>query len=318
MAHEPDAAGEKLLSALLTAGSEGATRQAAARPQAAVLAAFVVLVLRHGILIDDTNFVGAHYRSRLIDRVRESSPPREMVPALRERFLSLVQQERLEEAGAQGETLTVAVARTILADQGFLPAGKHELAPAVESLFGSAMADAVRTGLLRQVADKSSGIRWARRLWDWYQDCFEHAPHLREGLRIVTAGLVEFEHVASDLCAELLQPTSWRVASSERSLRLESEGASLLVETKSVKGNAPAALLEKAASSGCEVVILNARRSLPVLQRPPLPDALREEARKRKIHLVDSGDLLRLHNRTHVSDVGPEEVLATLLPPWRL
>lgn len=281
---------------------------------------FVHLVLRHGILIDDNNFAGALYRSRLLDRVRESAPPRDMVHAFRERFLSLLQQNRLEEAREQAESLTVAAARTVLADQGFLPAAKHDLAAAVETLFGSGVADVIRVGLSSELQDRRSGVRWARGLWDWYQNYFQHAPHLREGLQIVTAGLVGFEQVVSGICAELLEGTPWRVGDSRgrEDFRFETEVVSILVETKSVKGPAPADLLAKAGTLGCEVVILNARRSLPILERPPIPTELKEKARDRHIHLVDSADLLRLHNRMHVADARREEALATLLPTWRL
>jgi len=233
---------------------------------------------------------------------------------LRNRFFSALDTD-VSEAREHLDSLGQTIARSIMQRLGEAVAGKDELRSALRAYFGDTLATALEPSTVD--AGRKELVALHRRLSECYDRFTESAEHLEHTTGALLHGQpAEFEAAASEVLAELLganavsHPDRRDQEGGDLMLRLPKQ-PDRVVEAKSVTGAAHYAHLahvleqvkkyeEVTGRPARGMLLINALRDVPLLERPPLSARLTEEAEELSVHILTAERLVQAHHILHL------------------
>ncbi len=282
---------------------------------------FAVNAIRYGLLLLDRGAAQHFYTMPLRPPSGHFFRQKALtIERLRGRFFSALDTD-VAEAREHLDSLAQTMARSIMQRFGESLAGKDELRKALAAYFGGTLAETFDPPTGRAGTRELVGLH--RRLSECYGRITENAQHLEHTTAALLHGQpAEFEAAVSEVLAEILgpkaikQPRGHDHGMGDIWLQMPKH-PDLIAAMKSVAGRAHHSHLaqtlecvaryeETTGRPARAVLLINALRDVPMLERPPLTSKLVEEAEELSVHILTAERLVQAHHMLHVEG-GPDQ-----------
>lgn len=296
---------------------------------------FVVSALQEGIVLLDREFVQEFYRIAPAVRLaaHEAAIGDQTTSDNEQRLRDQVARDDVEAAQRTIRAQAVHVGRLMLRIFGELPPSRSALVQESERYFGADWSALIEEAAVSPPASRAALVSLNRRISEWHETFQIQATHLQRFASLPNARGRDLEGLVELLLREFA-PEASTEPSDDPGFDLQlrwPDGKHLLVEVKSSTGTLSpetyrqvVAGLESARAhlnrKATLLIVVNELRDLPPSERreSERADWRREQVRSDRILVVSVMQLLRAHNRLHLEQRRPGEILEALLEEGRI
>lgn len=256
---------------------------------------FLRAVLQHGLLLFDHGFAQEYLSQPIPETQPQALQDRERIQErLDSRLLYFIREKAWEDAKRSLKGLAVAVGRSMLEPFGEIPADKTDLLRALQLYFGPECATEFRNGI-KVHEEPEAFFRLRSRVLRWQSIFRKHIDHIQRVVAACSGNEASFESACRDMLQIVFGDDLIDTPAKELILRLPD--GQVVIEVKSIKGKFDQKQFRDISVSRPLVVIVNQLREIPLTQRPELTFAQRALGEEIGAVILDSRELLQLHNR---------------------
>ena len=252
---------------------------------------FLRAVLQHGLLLFDRAMAQEFYSQPFPESNPQALQERDKIQErINSRLLFYIRETAWPDAQRGLKSLAVTIARSMIEPFGEIPAGKTDLLQALQIYFGAECADAVQTCFDQVDENAGAFLRAKNELQRLQEDFRKHIDHIKRMVVAMSGAGASFEHASCDMLKVVFGDNA-----AGSGLRLPA--GQVAIETKSLKGKFQKEHLRDLPELRPLIVVVNQLREIPLSQRPELTPAQRAVGDEEGVILLDSRELLQLHNR---------------------
>jgi hypothetical protein len=300
---------------------------------------FVVSALRSGIVLLDYEFVQPFYLSPPSVKITPQQVRAEetTLDRHREKILIEIESDDIELARNSIRSQAMHVGRLLLRAFGELPENRNQLIEVSRQYFGESWARTLSDAILDQKVSKAEMIRLSRQISEQHDSFQSQFEHLESFAPLATAGGLILESLCARAFEELLPNAKIERRSGKDDgidLRIVGPNAvEYLIEIKSSREHIPESSIERAVDvlerarrsvggSAHLIIVANSWVGKPPFE--PVVDLYRgrasshaSQSRSANLSVLSGLQVLCAHNRLHLEEFTPSEVLHDLLSAGR-